>query len=332
MFLALKWAIAVQFQEYLCWKLFVVKMDNNPLTYILTTPNFDTTHHHWVEMLAGFTFSIEYQKGRDNVVADALSCVVSKLNAEAVKAILDGVTVGTAGRADAHDLTVAEADERIQKQVEETAVQVQATHMCVNLHVMDWVAAQQEDPILKIVMEWISSHKVPGLKHLLGDHAMTEEGMAIFREQEKFMLHQGALYHWHTLARELEEAMWFVVPTAYRVVAMNGCHRDAGHQGQQEMLPLVQDQFGSLAWQCECRRWSVAMKGVFSMRLPKPRVHYKIFWSPLLGAASYGFHWHWNEYETGPTTTCSECFGLLLPHHETRYGICDSWSDCKNIC
>ena len=33
-FLALKWVIAEQFQEYLVWKPFVVKTDNNPLTYI----------------------------------------------------------------------------------------------------------------------------------------------------------------------------------------------------------------------------------------------------------------------------------------------------------
>ena len=118
----MKWAITEQFQEYLCWKPFVVKTDNNPLTYILTTPNLDATQHHWVKSLAGFTFSIEYQKGRDNAVADALSHVTSKLNAEAVKSILDRVTIGTAGRADAHDPVVAEADERIHKPVEETAV------------------------------------------------------------------------------------------------------------------------------------------------------------------------------------------------------------------
>ena len=91
------------------------------------------------------------------------------MRAEAVKFILDGVTIGTAGRADTHDLVVAEANESIHKQVEETAVQAWATHMHVNLHVMDWVAEQQEDPILKIVMEWISSHKVQDLKHLLGE-------------------------------------------------------------------------------------------------------------------------------------------------------------------
>ena len=65
-----------------------MKTDNNPLTYILTTPNLDTTQHCWVGLLAGFTFSIKYQKGRDSAVADALSHVASKLNAEAVKSHL----------------------------------------------------------------------------------------------------------------------------------------------------------------------------------------------------------------------------------------------------
>ena len=57
---------------------------------------------------------------------------------------------------------------------------------------------------------------------------MMEEGLAILRERKKFTLHQGALYHCHTLARELEEALQFEVPMAHRVVAMNGCHRGTG--------------------------------------------------------------------------------------------------------
>ena len=59
-FLALKWAIAEQFQEYLLWKPFIVRTDNNQLTYIMTTPNLDATQHQWVELLVRFTFSIEY--------------------------------------------------------------------------------------------------------------------------------------------------------------------------------------------------------------------------------------------------------------------------------
>ena len=141
---------------------------------------------------------------------DALSCVTSKLNAEAVKSILDRVTVGTAGRANAHDLMVAEANKRIHKQVKEAAVQVWASHVHVNLHVTDWVVAQQEDLILIIVMEWISSHKLQDLKHLLGHHTTMEEGMVILRERKKIILHQGALYHHHTLAREF----WSIVTTS----------------------------------------------------------------------------------------------------------------------
>ena len=56
-------------------------------------------------------------------------------------------------------------------------------------------------------------------------------------------LYQGAIYHHHTPAGELEEVLWFVVPMGHQVSAMNGCHQDAGHQGQQQTLYLLQDQF-----------------------------------------------------------------------------------------
>ena len=44
-FLALKWAITEHFKEYLLYQPFLVKTDNNPLTYIMTTPNLDATGH-----------------------------------------------------------------------------------------------------------------------------------------------------------------------------------------------------------------------------------------------------------------------------------------------
>ena len=242
-FLALKWAIAEQFQEYLLWKLFIVRTNTNPLTYIMTTPNLDTTHHWWVESLARFTFSIECQKVRDNVATDALSQVTLELNAEIEKSILDGVTVGTTETADAQDLAMAEADEEIHKPVQETVVLARATQACVDVHVTDWVTTQQEDPILKTVMEWISNWKVHDLKHLLGDDTKTEEGKNILQEWKKLMLSQGALYHHHTPNSQLEEVLKLVVPVAHWVAAMNGCHQDAGCQGQQQMLCLLHDWF-----------------------------------------------------------------------------------------
>ena len=79
-----------------------------------------------VEMLARFMCSIKYQRGWDNVVADTLSRVSLKPDAETMKSILDGVTIGTMERADAQDPAVAKADEEIHKPVQETTILAQA--------------------------------------------------------------------------------------------------------------------------------------------------------------------------------------------------------------
>ena len=55
-FLVLKWAIMEHFKEYLLYQPFLVKTDNNPLTYIMSTPNLDATGHHWVSALAKYNF------------------------------------------------------------------------------------------------------------------------------------------------------------------------------------------------------------------------------------------------------------------------------------
>ena len=58
-FLALKWAITEYFKEYLSYQPFLVKTDNNSLTYIMTTLNLDTTGHQWVGALAKYNFWLE---------------------------------------------------------------------------------------------------------------------------------------------------------------------------------------------------------------------------------------------------------------------------------
>ena len=44
-FLTLKWAITEHFKEYRLYQPFLVETDNNPLMYIMTTPNLDATGH-----------------------------------------------------------------------------------------------------------------------------------------------------------------------------------------------------------------------------------------------------------------------------------------------
>ena len=128
-----------QFQEYLLWKLFIVKTDINPLTYIITTLNLDVTCHCWVESLTGITFSIKYPKGQDNAATEALSWVTLRLETETVKSILDWVTVGWTGRADAHIPLVAETNEEIHKQVQEAAIKARAAiYVWICMLVIGW--------------------------------------------------------------------------------------------------------------------------------------------------------------------------------------------------
>ena len=89
-FLALKFAVTEQFREYLQYQPFTVWMDNNPLTYILTTPNLDALSHRWVAALAGYNMKLEYLKGADNKIADTLSRLPpEKLDEDAVAELLD---------------------------------------------------------------------------------------------------------------------------------------------------------------------------------------------------------------------------------------------------
>ena len=105
-FFALKWAVTEQFHEYLSLygknrNEFVVHTDNNPLTYIFSSANLDAAGQHWVAHLTSYNFSLEYQKGKDNTVADFLSWMnehlpqkevqeyLNKIPYPGVKAVLD---------------------------------------------------------------------------------------------------------------------------------------------------------------------------------------------------------------------------------------------------
>ena len=93
------------FKEYLIYQPFVICTDNNPLTYLFTTPNLDACGHRWVASLNNFNFTIKYQRGRNNAAANALSQVNELLNTQEVKAILDKTTIGCSNWAELSVLT-----------------------------------------------------------------------------------------------------------------------------------------------------------------------------------------------------------------------------------
>ena len=111
-FLALKWAVTDQFKAYLQYQPFLIRMDNNLLTYIMTTPNLDAVGHRWVAAMAGYNFEIECVRGSDNKVADALSRVGECLDEDAVKELLDqGIIKELLSHATCYGVPQAEADD-----------------------------------------------------------------------------------------------------------------------------------------------------------------------------------------------------------------------------
>ena len=53
--------------------------------------------------LVRFNFQLEYQKGQDNMVADALGQITTHLGPKAVQSVLDGMTLGTAHQTEGHN-------------------------------------------------------------------------------------------------------------------------------------------------------------------------------------------------------------------------------------
>ena len=152
-FLALKWAVTEQFHEYLSpygknRNEFVVHTDNNPLTYIFSSANLDAAGQRWVARLASYNFSLKYQKGKDNTVADFLSQMNERLPEEEVQEYLNQILYP--GVKAVLDNTIMPIEECAEQGVRPTLdcqgdcqeETVEATN------VTDWKQEQKEDPVL----------------------------------------------------------------------------------------------------------------------------------------------------------------------------------------
>ena len=244
-FLALKWSIMEHFKEYFTYSPFVVWTDNNPLTYVLTTPNLDATGHRWVGALASFQFELEYQKGTNNGAADALSWVPISHSWQIVQSLLEGVIIGVADRGEAKaNKELLEEHEHLSQ---EARVQVAKLEP---MHIVDWEEAQEADAALARCRKWLYLRKgTPPpqwetlLKECLGVEAETEEGKMFFHIPNSLILNKGLMYINTTPKGKTEGVLAFIIPVGQCHLALNGVHHDASHQGQQRTLALAQERF-----------------------------------------------------------------------------------------
>ena len=204
-FLSLKWVIMEQFQVYLLWKPFIVGTNNNLLTYIRTIPNLDATQHCWVELLAGFTFNIEYQK--DGTMQPQMPW--AKLHQSWMQELWSpSWTDSLCDWQEEQMLMTLWWWKLMKRYISMSRKLPSKLQPLICMWAYMWLiglAAQWEDPVFKAAIDWIPNQKVQNLKHLLGNNVNTEEGMVILWEWKRLVLYQGALYHCHTPAGKLKK-------------------------------------------------------------------------------------------------------------------------------
>ena len=253
-FLALKWAVTEQFHEYLSpyrknRNEFVVRTDNNPLTYIFSSANLDAAGKRWVAHPASYNFSLEYQKGKGNMVADFLSQMNECLPEEEVQEYLNQIP--HPGVKAVLDNAITPIEEHAEQGVRPTPVcQVGSQEVTVEAkparlaitNVTDWKQEQKEDPVLYQVAKHL---RVPRNTFRAALHkALDKKATATYvKAKEQLLIKNGLLYRKTRQGQADETVFQFVVPQRHRGATLDGCHREAAHQGQRHSAALMQERF-----------------------------------------------------------------------------------------
>ena len=180
-----------QFHEYLSpyrknRNEFVVCTNNNALTYIFSSANLDAAGQQWVARLASYNFSLEYQKGKDNTVAES------------------GPIPDCQGDCQ-------------EEMAEARPVRLATTNAT------DWKQEQKEDPVLYQVAKHLRApHETfKAALHKVLDKKATA---AYVKAKEKLLIKNGLLYHKTQQGQADEIVFQFVVPQRHWGTTLDGCH------------------------------------------------------------------------------------------------------------
>ena len=212
----------------------------------MTMPNLDAVKHRWVAAMAGYNFEIEYIRGADNKVTDALSWVGRCLDEDTVKELLSHAMYYDVPWAEANDPWVVEEHNKTEGEVIMQACMLAQTKKNYrNLADSHWVVAQCGNLAIHLVTEWLKRRKDDHctldqyLKHQIPD----AECQIYVAHQKDFMLQHNLLYLRTMPKRSNEDVLVFVVPGLKYQAAINGCHHYLGHQSRDRMLSLLRERF-----------------------------------------------------------------------------------------
>ena len=253
-FLALKWAVTEQFHEHFSpyeknRNEFVVHTHNNPLTYIFSSTNLDAAGQRWVARLTSYNFSLEYQKGKDNTVANFLSRMNERLPEEEVQEYLNQIP--HPGVKAVFDNAITPIEELAEQGVwptpdcqgdsQEVMVEARPARLATT-NVTNWKQEQKEDPVLYQVAKHL---RVPRETFKAALHkVLDKKATATYvKVKEQLLIKNGLLYGKTQPGQADKIVFQFVFPQRHRDTTLDGCHQEAAHQGQRCSATLMQECF-----------------------------------------------------------------------------------------
>lgn len=219
-FLALKWAMAEKFREYLLGHRCMVFTDNNPLSY-LQSAKLGAVEHRWAAQLASFNFEIKYRSGRSNKNADALSRQPTS-STNLAEQVLPSTSVPVS-------LQLAPCPSLLS--ATQSVVSVFSSHSPSDIR-----ALQEADPLLSdILVYWRRQvHPTPEEKRQLPKLAL-----ALLKQWDRLLEKEGVLYRRVHRPDGGEEILQLVLPSVLKQAILTQLHQEHGHQGVERTTELV---------------------------------------------------------------------------------------------
>ena len=109
-------------------------------------------------------------------------------------------------------------------------------------NVTDWKQEQKEDPVLYQVAKHLRApcETFKAALHKVLDKKATA---AYVKAKEQLLIKDGLLYHKTRQGQANDIMFQFVVPQRHWGATLDGCHREASHQGQRRSTSLMQERF-----------------------------------------------------------------------------------------